>query len=174
MRKNIVFLCTIAHLFCWPILGQKHAETSLKIVRDKPNVYISYVRRGKQAPIFEGESENRIWLRIHNNTKLKIFFCEFPVTKEYGDVGIYYDVDRINPRENEPTEVPGGYGQSDACDLYTLPSGQTRLFSLPEAHLGENLAIRIRYYIGWTGNWIDDKDDGTFHFVKFGNDQTRR
>lgn len=81
--------------------GQDKVRSSFKVINDKPSVYISYDHKGKQSPLSQGESENRIWLRLHNNTKLKIFFCEFWVDKEYGDTGVYFDVERFKKSKNE-------------------------------------------------------------------------
>src|SRR4051812_4328706 len=72
--------------------AQVPAISPLKIQANKPSVYISFERFGKTEPLYEGESENRIWLRLHNNTILNIFICHFSVAKVYGDTGIFYRV----------------------------------------------------------------------------------
>lgn len=174
MTKNIVLLFMTIVIFCFQINGQGDKDISVKLIKDKPSVFITFERKGKQAPIFEGENKNRIWLKLHNNTKLKIFLSEFSVDKEYGDVGLYYDVEQVYYFEDKSIKVPLGYGGADVCNVFTLLSGKAASFSIPEEHLGKGLAIRTKFYYGWTGDWKEDIYEGTTHIVSFGNSELPR
>jgi hypothetical protein len=168
MNKIIALIFIILSILPYQANAQKSKSISIKINQTKPSVYITYDRRGKLKPLFQGESENRIWLKMHNNTKLNIFFCAFSVSKEYGEIGLYHTVKRISLFNKE---MPLGYGQSDACDVSTLGAGKSVLFSLPSEHLDKDLAIKIESFYGWTGDWKQDMYEGTTHLVAFGNDQ---
>ncbi len=165
---TLLILCGV----CFPINAQKTKSTSLKIIETKPSVYISFDHSGKQDALFEGDSNNRTWLRLHNNTKLKIFFCEYSVDKEYGDVGIFYEVERFayfNEYKNEKS--PNGYGRADNCNVHTLASGKSVLFSLPSESLTKGLRIKTQFFYGWTGDWKEDIYEGIINFVTFAIDR---
>ena len=175
--SHSIFLALLLFLFTAVTTSpaQKTKPTSQKLISDKPSVYISFERKGKQNALFQGESDERIWLRLNNNTKMKIFLCEFSVEKPYGDLGIFYTVERVSFfEEYRNTKTPVGYGQIDTCDVFTLVSGKSALFSVPAEHLAKGLGIRTQFYYGWTGDWKNDLYEGTTHFVGFGNDQLSR
>ena len=151
--------------------AQKSKNVSVKINETKPSVYITYNHKGTREALFEGESKNRIWLKLHNNTKLNIFFCEFSVSKEYGETGVFYNVERVSSIQEKDKKIPLGYGQIDTCDVFTLSAGKSVLFSLPSEHLDKGLKIKTEFFYGWTGDWKKDIYEGTTHFVTFGNDQ---
>ena len=61
------------HLFtsgasCWD-------KEKILIENNRPTVYITFERGGKREPIYTSESNQGIWLRLHNNTKWAINFC---------------------------------------------------------------------------------------------------
>ncbi|HEX8286886.1 MAG TPA: hypothetical protein VF556_02765 [Pyrinomonadaceae bacterium] len=152
----------------FPVYAQSAKSISLKVTETKPSVYISFDHSGKQKALFEGESNNRTWLRLHNNTKLNLFLCVFDVDKKYGNKGLFYDVERIAISQ-EKEQIPAGYGRIDDCEVFTLLSGKNLLFSLPSEHIGKGLFIKVRFHYGWTGDWKKDIYEGTTHFVTFGN-----
>ena len=96
------FLCLLMPLVCLSTasgMGQSSQDKggSMLIRKDRPSVYIEFERSGKAPPLFEGEKEERIWLRLHNNTQWAIEFCSFSVKDQYGDTGIVYYVKRYQP-----------------------------------------------------------------------------
>jgi hypothetical protein len=56
--------------------------SSILIRKDRPSVFIEFDRSGKAPPLFEGEKEERIWLRLHNNAQWAIEFCSFSLNGE--------------------------------------------------------------------------------------------
>ncbi|MGH9941343.1 MAG: hypothetical protein ACRD9R_03170 [Pyrinomonadaceae bacterium] len=138
---------------------------SVRLVKDKPSVFITFERNGKRKPLEAGESDKGIWLRLHNNTRWGISFCGFGVSEEYGEVGIYYDVEEVPfeksggsyslPSEKETLdkkekpELPTGYGSAHLCAVNRLPPGKSIMFSIPREHLAENLAIKVAFNYGW-------------------------
>lgn len=133
--------------------------------KEKPSVYMDFVRMGKRKPREEGESHDGIWLKLHNNTRWDISFCCFEVTKDYGDIGIYYEVEKMPPPEfrlssaneekektkqpQETPDVPIGYPVGHICSVFILPPGQSIIFSIPKEHLADNLFIKIKFNYGW-------------------------
>jgi hypothetical protein len=51
------------------------AEGDVLISHDKPTIYITFERSGKRKPLYDAESNQGIWLRLHNNTQWAIHFC---------------------------------------------------------------------------------------------------
>jgi hypothetical protein len=45
------------------------APTRVPPSRSKPSVYVSFLRFGKREPVYTGESNERVWLSLHNNTR---------------------------------------------------------------------------------------------------------
>jgi len=149
-EKEFVFSTVFIIVFCLiSIQGQIKKESALQskfkdlflVDKRKPSVYISFERKGKLEPLFNGESSNRIWLRINNNTKGEISFCSFQVKKQYGDIGIVYDINEIFGSDVEiesnlnsdslKIEKPNGYSTGDMCFPYYVSSGNSVLFSIP-------------------------------------------
>jgi hypothetical protein len=136
--------------------------------------------------LFEREKEERIWLRLHNNTLWTIEFCSFSVKDQYGDTGIVYDVKRYPPstgmievhlkgsalpkerNQQEPARTLQGYSTADTCTPYYLDSGKSVIFSMPREHLGKNLYIEFEFWPEWENR---DNELGNFpqYYVSFGN-----
>ncbi len=148
LLKILTVLFVIREM-CIPVSAQKIEKSSLKIIDDKPSVYISFHHSGKQNPLFEGENSERIWLNLHNNTKLKIFLCVFDVDKEYGQQGIFYDVEKSSfSAEYKNVKVPLGYGKADDCEVFTLFPKKSLLFSLPATTLQKDYLSKRNFILG--------------------------
>ena len=179
------FLGLLAPLFCLSTVSgiqqsNQNKGSSILIRKDRPSVYIEFERSGKAPPLFEGEKEERIWLRLHNNTQWAIEFCSFSLKDEYGDVGIVYEVKRSRtpigmievssnqdalPEERnqqEPARTPQGYSTADTCTPYSLDSGKFVVFSIPREHLGKNLYIEFEYWPEW-----ENRDNELGNFPKY-------
>ena len=50
-------------------------KETVSLTNDRPTVYLTFERDGKREPIHPSESDQGIWLRLHNNTKWAINFC---------------------------------------------------------------------------------------------------
>ena len=149
-------------------------NTAPKIFTSKPGVFITFERFGKRTPVSEGESDNGVWLRLHNNMRYPISFCIFGLSaestlptkpEENTQIGLYYDV-VLNARsetDNRPLPVvPLGYPLL-SCQEFELKSGKSLLFSVPKEHLAEELSIKISYSYGWE----ETGEDNPTHFVYF-------
>lgn len=131
------------------------------IVATEPGVFVTFEGFGKRTPIREGESDNGIWLRMHNNMRFSISFCIYglseksrlPVKPEANtQIGLYYDV-ILNARaldDDRPLpNIPIGYPIVGACQNYELQSGSSLLFAVPREHLADELSIKIQFNYEW-------------------------
>jgi hypothetical protein len=88
---------------------QKKA-TDVRISKEHPTVYISFVRVGTAEPLYASESNERVWLKFHNNTRWKLRLrLDGSVSKEYGHE-IAYAVKTISENRDvvisEPVSLP--------------------------------------------------------------------
>src|SRR4051812_35514824 len=91
VRRPVVLATTLALALAG--LGSARGSqrpSSQLVVPGLPSVYFELVRAGQAPPLFEGESNERVWLQLHNNAKWAIGFCSFRSAGVYGDVGIVY------------------------------------------------------------------------------------
>jgi hypothetical protein len=90
--KNLTFVCAILFVLLTLADTDLGQSRSLLIDSTRPSVFISFDKAGLLPPLFEGESGDRYWLKLHNNTAVKLFVCKFDVPKRYGDYGIETEV----------------------------------------------------------------------------------
>ncbi len=190
------FLGLLVSLVCLStVSGLKQSSqdkgSSMLIRKDRPSVYIEFERSGKAPPLFEGEKEERIWLRLYNNTKWTIEFCSFSVKDKYGGTGIVYEVKRNRATfatvgvdehrsgtstlpeaksQQGDTKTPQGYSTGDTCTPYSLASGKSVVFSLPREHLGKGLYIEFEFWPEWENR---DNELGNFpqSYVSFSHQE---
>jgi len=170
---------------------KKISPSGEKIAKDKPSVSLSYEKVGKRKPLREGESDEGIWLRLHNNTRGAIFFCAFGISEDGeklrfyekgGEIGVSYEVEKMpsgtqgtgTPRnakedgnsKNELSDIPTGYRSGSVCHVYTLPSNKSILFSVPREHLAKNLLIKMEFGYEWEGDYSSRWEEPQ-HYVRF-------
>jgi|SRR5262245_10505276 len=149
----------------FPGLAQ-NAKTSgtIKLIPGKPSVYITFVKTGPRKPLYVEDGEEGIWLRIHNNTRRKIFILAGGAYPGYGDLSPYYEVE--STKEGK-TDIPIGQRSVHIVSSTGLASGRSVVFSIPKEHLAKDLRIRISINFDW-----EDTDDvfagrEVEHFVYF-------
>lgn len=121
-------------------------QTEFRVRKEMPTVYITFERAGKRKPLDAGESDEGIWLRLHNNTRWPIVLQMNGVPPEYGDAGLFYDV--LSERKVILE------GRCHVCSSNKLSPGRSLLFSLSREDLGPKGAIRISFSYSW-----EDPDD---------------
>jgi hypothetical protein len=133
------------------------------IFRDatKPGVYITFVRMGVRETLHADDSTERVFLRIHNNTRWDLLLDVNGVPKSWGDALPYYDVVE-DPEGYPPSPLPRGHG-GHVCSIDRLRPGESFLFSVPRAHLGEGLAIQVDFNYSWEA----DRPNEPRHSVVF-------
>lgn len=187
MRRPSIILGVI--MLCWTVAAanaqdRKVTGANVRIEAGKPTVYISFERYGARDPLHAGESYEGVWLRLHNNTRWRIFLPVFGVPEPLGDAGLFYDVEAeagdlaaraVDYAKGEKSEVkdavqtpPVGYTLRHSFSISDLKPGETLLFSIPREHLGKGLALRIPFQYEWEGD-VTFSGDRPKHYVYFYN-----
>jgi len=114
------------------------ARRSVRILKAKPTVYITFVRFGKREPTHNNESDEGVWLRVHNNTRWTLLFGGYGAyTAKDEEVSMFYGVEEVpKPRDRfiimpplpqrpifdrppvqaQPTETPKVEKEEKDCD----------------------------------------------------------
>lgn len=150
-RSVLLMLALMANCF-----GQTPNDTSLdfnnvRLDKNKPSIYVAFEKRGKRQPLYEGEVDEGVWLRLHNNTRWTVYLCTFGVENSYGDLGLFYSVERRSslPDRTMDSRIPLGYQPSHVCNVVNLEPGKSLLFSVPANHVAQGLKIRITFNFSW-------------------------
>lgn len=135
-------------------------QAEVRIRKDQPGVYLTLERVGQVKVPKPGEGRDRVWLKLHNNTRWPIMLEMSGVpSKEYGDAELYYDV--LSGRELII------HLECHVCSYNSLGPGKSFVFSVPLEELGAGRALRVRFSYGWE-DW-DDASTGreAQHYVYF-------
>lgn len=132
---------------------------NVRIVKKLPTLYIAFEKAGKLQAPDSGDERERIWLRLHNNSRWPIRLDMGGVPPEYGDAKLFFDglLDGEVIFRN----------RCHTCSTNLLSPGKSILFSVPRKDLGPGRAIRVKFSYGW-----EDWDDVTAgrepeHFIYF-------
>lgn len=141
-----LFTVIIFALCIIPCSGQNVNRNKQELIY--PAVYIDIEKVGKGKPIYAGDSDERVWMKLVNNTKWSIYLDMFV----FGDdekTGLFYEVEKV--RENLSNKaIPIGYrrGHSGSGES-EIKIGESVSFSIPKNHLADNLKIRIDFTYEW-------------------------
>ncbi len=118
-----------------------------RLDKSHPSTYVDFVKSGQRKPFHVDESEDGIWLRLHNNTVWDLVLPMFGVPEDLGDAGVYYEV--VATPGEAVRDLPVGERLRDLVSLDTVKPGRGVVFSIPREHLERGLAIRIEFQYGW-------------------------
>jgi hypothetical protein len=181
MIKLILFIfvmCSLTSVAPAQRRDNSRGRRNVRISKKHPTIYISFVRVGKSKPEQAGYSGERVWLRLHNNTRWSINLQAHGSRDEsYGDHRLMYEIEAVPepelpiigssqlpsingtetsakpPNRYEKCDVPIGERCGHiACGVISLAPGKSLLFSIPREHLCENLRINV----GFSYDWEDD------------------
>jgi len=128
---------------------QANKSRQPRLRRDKPSIYISFVRVGKIEPLETGIGDQHIWLRITNNTRWPIWLDASDVpNKEYGETSLYYTIEGVNDGRIVIDS------RCHVCSNVPLASGKSWIFVIPLDYLDKDQRIRINFSFDW-----EDRDD---------------
>ena len=71
----ILVLCSLALTAFSQQQKQGASNGDVRLSKDKPTVYITFERAGERKPLYASESNQGVWLRLHNNSRWAINFC---------------------------------------------------------------------------------------------------
>ncbi|MFL6229300.1 MAG: hypothetical protein ACJ741_11020 [Pyrinomonadaceae bacterium] len=136
-----------------------------RISKHHPTIYISFVRVGKAEPVLNGESDERVWLRLNNNTQWAIWIDANGVPdKLYGDVGLFYAV------EDEKWNRLFGSTSCHVCSRIPLPPGKAMTFSVPREDLEKNQRIHLIFNYDWEEHSEDSASEVEHSLFFYGRD----
>lgn len=126
-------------------------DGSVRLDLTKPSAYITFEKFGERKPQSQGESNQGVWLRFHNNTKWNLNVNTLGCTKEYGDCIVFHKVQRLPNYEDKikNSDVPTGYRMAHMASVWTIESGKSLLFSVPKEHLAKGLFILVDFNYDW-------------------------
>lgn len=141
--------------------AQRLKRVRERIVKNKPTVYISFEHVGERVSPRSGETEDGIWLTLHNNTKWAIIVETSDVpSKELGDADLYYEV-----LSGEKVVIDA---RCHVCSVNKLSSRRSLVFSLPREYLMDNdRSIRIRFHYEWEQDETGSTSLEPEHYVSF-------
>jgi len=177
MKNLISFLIILLFITCCLAQSNNKAnseDNKIRLNLRKPSAFITFEKYGNRTPIRQGESEERIWLRFHNNTKWKMSLrvlgpCIDAKDENQQEWQVSYEV-RIIPGYEwamKETEIPSGYRITHKATLRFLASGQSLLFSVPKENLVKGLSIFVNFSYEWEINGDAGGDLSIVHEAPF-------
>jgi len=150
---RILFITYIVFNFCVLCNAQKTDDSCKgnRLILEKPSVFIKFDKAGERKPLYQGESNKGIWLRLVNNSCSNITVSTYGIDKQYGDYLIGYEVKKM-PRwelKIKDSEVPTGYTIYNNSSAITIEPTNSLLFSVPAEHLSEGLYILVNFSYIW-------------------------
>jgi hypothetical protein len=171
----IFILCSLATVGLPQQEKTPPIDSDVRISKAQPTVYITFVRLGKRKPEHTDESNEGVWLSLHNNTKWSLVLHAYGAggyTFARGDeeeVGMFYGIEEVSEpkglavftrsQKDKPPETAEQDGERDCSPLYDnwchvcstiiLPPGKSLLFSLPRESLCEKHKIYLVYNYEW-------------------------
>jgi hypothetical protein len=163
-------------------------NNSVRLQKDKPTVYISFVRFGQRDSFRTVDSENGVYLKLHNNTRWNLVLRAYGAggykftTADAEEIGMFYGVEEVpksrkqlgsgtpaNPSSaliEQPKQQPDPYENCEVARGYSpstatiieLQPGKSFLFSLPREALCRNLRAYISYQYNWESEGFDDDE----------------
>ena len=130
------------------------AVPSIAIDPSRPYIDIVFDRCGKRTPVFEGEGESGLWLKIRNNSILPI---KVDALRRHNENPGKLFVDEIVEEPSLPVDSivghqptigkPIGYWGTDIASSEEIEPGGSLLFSVPLRHVTRRWSIRVEVFL---------------------------
>lgn len=135
-------------------------QRSIKVNKVHAANYITLERIGRPELNSSEDTQELVWLRLHNNTRWKILLEASGGNEKYEDARLYYDMLDINGNIKEAISC-------HVCSITKLQSGKSILFTVPYLQFTGTEAMRIRYNYDWE-NFEDAFTEGEpTHYIYF-------
>jgi hypothetical protein len=150
MRACLLIWLTLASVLV--LVAQANKTESVLLDPNRPSVYMTFVKSGKCSPFREGESKERVWLALTNNTRWTISIGTFGAPEDCGknDYGVEYEVVRYGPGWPDGP-LPAGY-LFEVSSIADLKPGAKVVFSVARNHLDLGLGISVNFTFDWELN----------------------
>lgn len=112
MHRTISLLCLLILGSGAAVIGQERKSRAtnnrVRISKQRPTVHITFDRFGKREPRYNNESDEGVWLRVHNNTRWPLTFHGMDwFTGEDQEVRVFYGVEEVpKPRDQIQVTAP--------------------------------------------------------------------
>jgi hypothetical protein len=143
MGRTVAFLSVVLILSFGAVSAQQRKSrlpaNRVRISKQQPTVHITFVRFGTREPRYNHESNEGVWLRVHNNTRWSLTFHGLDwFTDEDREVTVFYGVEEI-PKPIGPIEfsVPR-YVTPPPPGAPAQPPPQTEALSQSKAETSKN------------------------------------
>lgn len=163
-------------------------KADVVLSKGNPTVYITFERAGIREPLDAGESDEGIWLRLHNNTPWSISFCTpglylGPKVESYRlrdgrgalglregvEIQVCHGVEQVDFYRSKETS-PGVVNLNESVRVKNLPVGYNRGHVSSTSWLPpgrsvifsvprEHLAKRLGVYLSFKYEWETAEND---------------
>ena len=152
---------TLTMLFGLPTA--QSAGSGCQLVDPKhPAQYLTFERTGRGKTAYAGESEERVWLRLHNNVT-----C--PIQVRGGRPHVEPDGSiSMDPRDGEEAEIeyevydskrggdPRPWGGTDTYSVGAVRPGFSVVFDVPLSHFRRGMGVAVRFSYSWEHASLSD------------------
>jgi len=123
----------------------------IRLNQKKPSVFITFERYGERFPTREDENAEGIWLRIHNNSRWKIYLKSYGADNEDDEYQVSYEIQKIPGLEwkTKGIDPPIGYRITNAARVRAIESGKSILFNVPKENLADGLSVLVNFSYEW-------------------------
>jgi hypothetical protein len=145
----------------------EHGANSNPVLIDstRPSVYVTFVKKEASMSKYGGKEHERLWLRVHNNTRWAIWTIALP--DEFGGEGWFYTLVSDSPGRDLIAPRQGYFG--DVVAITGLEPGRTCVISVPPEHLREGVAIMLDFGFSWEHGVSGATGLAVRHSVYFGH-----
>jgi len=188
--SKATFIAAALFMFASSVFSQDVApskKADAVVSKGKPTVYITFERAGTRKPMDAGESDQGIWLRLHNNTPWSISFCtpglylgsrieSYRLRDGRGALGLRegveihtcHGVEQVDYYESERSN--GGINVNESVQVKKLPVGYNRRHVSSTSWLPpgrsvvfsvprEHLAKHLGVYLSFKYEWETAEND---------------
>jgi len=189
--SKVIFVALVLFIIASSVFSQQDGpskKSDVVLSKGNPTIYITFERAGTRKPMNAGESEQGIWLRLHNNTPWSISFCTPGLylgsriepyrlrdgrgalaLREGVEIQACHGVEQVGYYESEKT-AQGGLNINESSRVENIPVGYNRghVFStswLPPGHSvifsvpSEHLAKHLGIYLSFKYEWETAEND---------------
>lgn len=165
---SIIFFILCFSLICFSQTINK-SET-IRLIQTKPSAYITFEKFVTREPRFIGESNEKVLLRLHNNTKWNLTISTLSCKTIEDECMVFYKIDQmfsIKTTDNK-TDFPKINRVKHVSAAKQIESGKSLLFTVPKEDLAEGLYILVEINYEWESGGNGGSGNGyIFHEIPF-------
>lgn len=168
--KTFSIICFILcfSLICFSQTSNK--SENFRLIQTKPSAYITFEKFVTREPRFIGESNEKILLRLHNNTKWNLTISTLSCKTIEDECMVFYKIDKmfsVKTTDNK-SEFPKTNREKHVSAAKQIESGKSLLFTIPKEDLAKGLFILLEFNYEWeSGGNGGDNGGYIFHQVPF-------